>query len=83
VISTIAIPPRGGYASVGPGKVFVLPTNIGHDLVNTGTETMRCVAFFSAAMFAQAFDDVMLPPNRHGIGTPYRMGVGASSTRKV
>ncbi len=33
-----------GNFPVGPGSVFVLPTNVGHDLVNTGTETMRCVA---------------------------------------
>ncbi len=28
-----------GKFPVGPGSVFVLPTNVGHDLVNTGTET--------------------------------------------
>ncbi len=83
VISTIAIPPREGYASVGPGKVFALPTNIGHDLVNTGTETMRCVAFFAAAMFTQTFDNMMQPPNSHVIGTPNRMGEGAPPPRKV
>jgi quercetin dioxygenase-like cupin family protein len=63
-----------GAFPVGPGSVFVLPTNVGHDLVNTGTETMRAVAFFSAAMFTQYFDDVMLPPNTHVLGTPNREG---------
>lgn len=72
-----------GNFAVGPGSVFVLPTNVGHDLVNTGTETMRCVAFFAAAMFTQTFDNVMLPPNSHVIGTPNRMGEGAPPTRPV
>ncbi len=72
-----------GNFAVGPGSVFVLPTNVGHDLVNTGTETMRCVAFFAAAMFTQTFDNVMQPPNSHVIGTPNRMGEGAHSPRPL
>src|SRR5437899_2463048 len=47
---------------VGPGSVFVLPTGLRHDLANVGTETLRAVAFFAAAMFTQNFDNVMLPP---------------------
>jgi quercetin dioxygenase-like cupin family protein len=72
-----------GTFPVGPGSVFVLPTNVGHDLVNTGTETMRAVAFFSAAMFTQTFDNVMLPPNSHVIGTPNRAGEGAPPPRDI
>jgi len=30
-----------GVFPVGPGSVFVLPTNVRHDLVNTGTEATR------------------------------------------
>jgi len=41
--------------------VFVLPTNVRHDLSNTGAEPLRAVAFFSAAMFTQRFDNEMLP----------------------
>jgi quercetin dioxygenase-like cupin family protein len=63
-----------GTFPVGPGSVFVLPTNVGHDLVNTGSETMRAVAFFAAAMFTQYFDDVMQPVNSHVLGTPNREG---------
>ena len=59
---------------VGPGSVFVLPPNVRHDLVNTGSETLRCVGFFAAAMFTQIFDEVMLPPNTHVLGTPNRDG---------
>ena len=30
--------------------------------------------FFSAAMFTQTFDNVMLPPKTHVLGTPNRDG---------
>jgi len=59
---------------VGPGSVFVLPTGVKHDLANVGTETLRAVAFFAAAMFTQHFDNVMLPPKSHILGTPNRAG---------
>jgi len=45
-----------------------------HDLANTGKETLRAVAFFAAAMFTQQFDNVMLPPDVHVLGTPSRSG---------
>ncbi len=63
-----------GHHAVGPGSVFVLSANVRHDLANTGTETLRAVAFFSAAMFTQTFDEVMMPPNTHVLGTPNRNG---------
>ena len=66
-----------GSFAVGPGSVFVLPTNVRHDLVNTGTETLRCVGFFGAAMFTQVFDELMQPVNNHVLGTPNRDGSGA------
>jgi quercetin dioxygenase-like cupin family protein len=56
------------------GSVFVLPTGVRHDLANVGTETLRAVAFFAAAMFTQTFDNVMLPPKSHILGTPNRYG---------
>jgi quercetin dioxygenase-like cupin family protein len=59
---------------VEPGSVFVLPTPLRHDLENTGKETLRAVAFFAAAMFTQTFDQVMLPPKTHVLGTPNREG---------
>lgn len=58
---------------IEPG-LFVLPTPLRHDLVNVGTETLRAVAFFAAAMFTQTFDGVMLPPKTHVLGTPNRNG---------
>jgi quercetin dioxygenase-like cupin family protein len=64
----------GSIHPVGPGSVFVLPTPLRHDLENTGKETLRAVAFFAAAMFTQDFDQVMLPPKSHILGTPNRTG---------
>lgn len=61
-----------GKHLAGPGSVFVLPTGVKHDLANVGTETLRAVAFFAAAMFTQHFDDVMLPPKSHILGSPNR-----------
>jgi quercetin dioxygenase-like cupin family protein len=63
-----------GSYPVGPGSVFVLPTPVRHNLTNVGTETLRAVAFFAAAMFTQNFDNVMLPPKSHILGTPNRNG---------
>src|ERR1700730_18433805 len=59
---------------VGPGSVFAIPTPVKHDLVNVGKETLRAVAFFAAAMFTQNFDNVMMPPKSHILGTPNREG---------
>jgi len=64
----------GSTHAVGPGSVFVLPTPMRHDLENTGKLTLRAVAFFAAAMFTQDFDQVMLPPKSHILGTPNRTG---------
>lgn len=63
-----------GTHPVGPGSVFALPANVRHDLANAGSETLRAVAFFAAAMFTQTFDEVMLPPKTHVLGTPNREG---------
>jgi quercetin dioxygenase-like cupin family protein len=63
-----------GRYPVGAGSVFVLPTNVRHNLANTGKEPLRAVAFFAAAMFTQDFDNVMLPPRSHILGTPNREG---------
>ena len=64
----------GATHQIGPGSVFVLPTDVRHDLANTGKETLRAVAFFAAPMFTQNFDQVMLPPKSHILGTPNRNG---------
>jgi quercetin dioxygenase-like cupin family protein len=64
----------GSRHRVGPGSVFAIPTPVKHDLVNVGQQTLRAVAFFAAAMFTQNFDNVMLPPKTHILGSPNREG---------
>lgn len=64
----------GDVHQVKPGDVFVIPTPVRHDLVNTGDQTLRAVAFFAAAMFTQRFDNVMIAPDVHVLGTPNRNG---------
>jgi quercetin dioxygenase-like cupin family protein len=64
----------GSTYQVAPGSVFAIPTPVKHDLVNVGRETLRAVAFFAAAMFTQNFDNVMMPPKSHILGTPNREG---------
>ncbi|MCI0467213.1 MAG: cupin domain-containing protein [Beijerinckiaceae bacterium] len=64
----------GSIHPVRPGDVFVIPTPLRHDLANLGTETLRAVAFFAAPMFTQQFDNVMLAPDVHVLGTPNRGG---------
>lgn len=63
-----------GSFPVHAGSVFVLPTNLRHNLANTGKDPLHAVAFFAAAMFTQDFDSVMLPPRTHILGTPNREG---------
>ena len=60
----------GNTYRVGPGSDFAIPTPVKHDLVNVGKETLRAVAFFAAAMFTQNFDNVMMPPKSHILGSP-------------
>lgn len=67
-----------GVFPVGPGSVFALPVNVRHDLVNTGEEPLRAVAFFAAPMFTQVFDDPLQPGDSRVIGTPNRAGEWAS-----
>jgi hypothetical protein len=59
-----------------PGSVFVLPVTVRHDLVNTGSEPLRCVGFFGAAMFTQVFDEPFQPAGGRVTGTPNRNAEG-------
>jgi hypothetical protein len=43
-------------------------------LSNIGKETLRAAAFLVAAMFTQNFDNEMMPPKSHILGTSNREG---------
>jgi hypothetical protein len=59
---------------VGPGSIFVLPKNVGHDLRNTGTTPLLAIAFFSGEALTQTFDNIMLPPDSHILSSPNATG---------
>ena len=59
-----------GSSPVGPGSMFVLPKDVRHDLLNTGTVPLLAVAFFSGKALAQTFDNVMRPANGHVLASP-------------
>ena len=59
-----------GIRPVAAGDVVVLSEGTPHDLVNVGSEVLRVVGFFAAPAVNQHFDDVMLPPSSHALGSP-------------
>lgn len=54
--------------------MFVLPTPMRHDLENTGKDTLARWPSSPRRWFTQDFDQVMLPPKSHILGTPNREG---------
>jgi quercetin dioxygenase-like cupin family protein len=59
-----------GTRPVRTGDVVVLPEGVWHDLVNTGTEALQVIGFFSAPAVNQHWDMVMLPSNTRVTGSP-------------
>jgi quercetin dioxygenase-like cupin family protein len=59
-----------GYHPVSAGDVVVLQEGVAHDLVNTGSEAMEVIGFFSGPAVNQHWDDVMLPANTRVTGSP-------------
>jgi quercetin dioxygenase-like cupin family protein len=59
-----------GAYPMRPGDVIALTVGTFHDLVNTGTEPLRVVAFFAAPSVQQHWDDVVLPSNTKVTGSP-------------
>lgn len=52
------------------GDVVVLQEGVAHDLVNTGSEALEVIGFFSGPAVNQHWDDVMLPGNSRVSGSP-------------
>jgi hypothetical protein len=52
------------------GDVAVLQEGVARDLVNTGTEALEMIGFFSGPAVNQRWDDVMLPGNSRLTGSP-------------
>ncbi len=59
-----------GPRPMATGDVVVLPEGTWHDLVNTGSEPLQVIGFFSGPAVNQHWDDVMIPPNSRVTGSP-------------
>ena len=57
-------------APLGPGTIAVVPATVPHGVVNTGTETLRIVGFFSANTVVSVFDEPMAPMGVRVFTTP-------------
>ena len=58
---------RGQLAA---GQAALVPAMVPHGIRNVGSETARCVGFFSAATVESTFDQPMMPFGRQAVGTP-------------
>jgi hypothetical protein len=47
-----------------------LQEGVAHELVNTGTEALEVIGFFSGPVVNLHWDDVMLPDNSRVTGSP-------------
>ena len=56
------------------GDVVVLPEGVWHNLVNTGSEPLRVIGFFSDPSVNQHWDEVMLPSGTKVTGSPNAPG---------
>jgi quercetin dioxygenase-like cupin family protein len=59
-----------GSHPVSAGDVVVLQEGEAHDLVNTGSEVLEVIGFFSGPAVNQHWDDVLLPTNTRVTGSP-------------
>ncbi len=60
----------GERADLEPGSLIVIPATVPHDVVNSGTDTMRVIGFFSSSTIVSVFDDPLAPIGRRVVGTP-------------
>lgn len=74
---TIALLQGSGRGRVGdeaidvsPGMVVHVPQGSLHDFINTGSEMMKLIGFFSKAEVTSTYQDVLLPEGTTESGTP-------------
>jgi quercetin dioxygenase-like cupin family protein len=49
------------HGTLTAGEAVLIPAMIPHGIRNVGTETARCVGFFSSATLVSTFDQIMMP----------------------
>jgi quercetin dioxygenase-like cupin family protein len=57
-------------AQLSANQAALIPAMVPHGVRNVGTETARCVGFFSAATVESTFDQPMMPFGQQVVGTP-------------
>jgi quercetin dioxygenase-like cupin family protein len=46
---------------LAPGGMALIPANVVHDVVNAGSDTLRCVGFFSSAVIVNVYEHDIIP----------------------
>lgn len=52
------------------GQAALIPAMVSHGVRTIGSETARCVGFFSSAKVASTFDQPLMPFGQKVVGTP-------------
>lgn len=52
------------------GQAALIPAMVPHSIRNIGSETARCIGFFTASTVASAFDQPLMPFGERIVGTP-------------
>ncbi len=60
----------GERGRLSAGQAALVPAMAPHGIRNVGSETARCVGFFSAANVVSTFDQPMMPFGERAVGTP-------------
>jgi quercetin dioxygenase-like cupin family protein len=60
----------GEHGVLSAGQTALIPAMAPHGVRNIGSETARCVGFFSAAEVVSTFDQPMMPFGQQMVGTP-------------
>ncbi|HEV2712187.1 MAG TPA: cupin domain-containing protein [Gaiellaceae bacterium] len=52
---------RERSTAMSAGGMALIPANVVHDVVNAGSDTLRCVGFFSSAVILNRYDHDIMP----------------------
>ena len=67
---TMELSMGGEQQQLSAGEVALIPAGMIHDQLNVGSETVRCVAFFSSAAVLHDWEVPLMPIGSRGFVTP-------------
>jgi uncharacterized cupin superfamily protein len=67
------------HQQLSAGEVSFKPAGVIHDERNVGSETLRCVAFFSSAAILHTWEVPLMPMGSRGFVTPPPEADGAQA----